>query len=96
MDLNTILSVGGGLLMAISGWLIKEAYGTIKESKDRLEKVLTEEQTRVLVMDMLKPIEVKQEALSEEIDKIDKKLDQILWVLLRTPSRLLIPENEEK
>lgn len=78
-----IVSLLGGTLVPITLFIINQVWQSHKGLNDKLAQVLTVEETRALVMDLIKPMDVKQELVSENIDRIEKKLDAVLEMLLK-------------
>ncbi len=95
MNLETLTPYILGIVVPIIGWIWNHLYHSIKQLNEKLENFLTAEETRALIMDITKPIDVRQELLYQNLEKIDKKLDIVLDSLLRVATHQPSQPNDK-
>lgn len=62
-------------IVTIFGFMLRRAFM-------KLEQTMTEDEVRLLVTDRLGPLQVNQRNIEHEINRIERKLDRILDLLV--------------
>ena len=72
-----IIALIAGPVLAVFGFMLRRAF-------IKLDNTITKDDVRVLIDDRLTPLQVNQRNIEHEINRIERKLDKIIDILIKS------------